>query len=95
MVPDLKSVISIAGRALFFLSGVFFTIERFDGHEVIQTIVKLNPIYQFLASARQLVLEGTWLEVSIWGYMILWAIGLPLSGLLFFWAGEDKYALVK
>lgn len=95
MVPDFKSIISIATRALFFLSGVFFTIERFDGHELVQTIVKINPIYQFLASARTLVLEGVWPPLTTWGYMLLWAIALPLTGLLFFWAGEDKYALVK
>lgn len=95
MVPDFKSVISIGSRALFFLSGVFFTIERFDGHEVLQQIVQLNPIYQFLASARLLVLEGAWPSLGIWAYMSLWAFALPVSGLLYFWAGEDKYALVK
>lgn len=95
MVPDLKSVFSISSRALFFLSGVFFTIERFDGHETLQTLVRLNPIYQFLASARLMVLDGEWPSASIWGYMALWALVLPLTGLIFFWAGEDKYALVK
>ncbi|MGP5573737.1 ABC transporter permease [Corynebacterium casei] len=95
MVPDFKSFVSVATRALFFLSGVFFTIDRFDGHDSIQTIVKINPIYQFLASARTLVLDGSWPSFAVWGYMLLWAIAFPLTGLIYFWAGEDKYALAK
>lgn len=95
MVPDFKSMISIATRALFFLSGVFFTIERFDGHEMLQLIVQLNPIYQFLASARLLVLDGSWPSLAVWGYITLWSFVLPITGLWYFWAGEDKYALVK
>lgn len=94
-IPDFKSVISISSRALFFLSGVFFTIERFDGHETLQLIVQLNPIYQFLASARLLVLDGIWPSLAVWGYISLWSFALPATGLIYFWAGEDKYALVK
>lgn len=95
MVPDFKSIISIGSRALFFLSGVFFTIDRYDGHVALQTVVKLNPIYQFLASSRTLVLDGEWPSYTIWCYMMLWAIVLPVTGLIAFWAGEDKYALVE
>lgn len=95
IVPDLKSVIAIASRALFFLSGVFFTIDRFDGHEFLQIIVQLNPIYQFLSAARLLVLDGSWPSLALWGYMFLWSFVLSSTGFIYFWAGEDKYASVK
>lgn len=95
MVPDLKSIIALLSRALFFLSGVFFTIDRFDGHELLQLVVQLNPIYQFLSTARSLVLEGTWPSLAVCGYIFLWSVVLPITGLIYFWAGEDKYALVK
>lgn len=95
MVPDLKSIIALLSRALFFLSGVFFTIDRFDGHELLQLVVQLNPIYQFLSTARSLVLEGTWPSLAVCGYIFLWSFVLPITGLIYFWAGEDKYALVK
>lgn len=95
MVPDFKSVISISSRALFFLSGVFFTIDRYDGHELLQLVVQLNPIYQFLALARSLVLDGIWPSLDVWAYICLWSFVLPLTGIWYFWAGEDKYALVN
>src|SRR5699024_6521367 len=84
VIPDFKSVISLGTRALFFISGVFFTISRFDGHDSIQLLVTLNPVYQFLNAARICVLEGKFPTWEIWGYLGLWAIMLSLIGFVVF-----------
>ena len=94
-VPDLKSIVNLITRALFFLSGVFFSIERFVNHPELELAMKLNPVYQFLSTVRLVVLDGQVPSIGIWAYLCLWSVGLSCVGLVYFWAAEGRYASIR
>src|SRR5690625_2567320 len=94
-IPDMKQVISIGVRGLFFVSGIFFSIERFDHHQGLQTVMQINPIYQFLRAVRLSVLDGQIPSMSHWLYLLVWAIGIFVVGLLFFWRAEARYVQAR
>lgn len=94
-VPDLKAVVNIVTRGLFFLSGVFFSIERFDFNPVIQQIMIANPIYQFLSAVRSVVMAGHIPGWGVWGYLLLWTFATFILGFIYFWRAEEKYVHVK
>ncbi|MGX0630860.1 teichoic acid transport system permease protein [Corynebacterium afermentans] len=91
-VPDLKNLVSVGTRGLFFLSGIFYSIERFDHAPGLQRLMELNPIYQFLHAFRTIVLSSelpaNWELMYVFG----WSLGLFLFGLWFFWMKEGTYA---
>ncbi|QPK82775.1 ABC transporter permease [Corynebacterium qintianiae] len=94
-LPDLKQLVSVGVRGLFFLSGVFFTVDRFDADPLLESIVKANPIYQFLDIARNCVLYGETIPLEQWLYVLVWAVILGLSGMLYAWRAEGIYASIK
>lgn len=94
-VPDLQSLVNLIRRGLFFISGVFFTISRFDTHPVLESVVEANPLYQFLMAIRSCVLEGVIPSLAVWGYLSVWSFSLAALGILFFWQAEERYASVR
>lgn len=94
-IPDLKSLVTLLTRALFFVSGVFFTIERFNAHPTVARLVEMNPIYQFLSMIRTCILYGESPELSEWVYVTIWSFALLLIGFLFFWQAEERYASLR
>lgn len=94
-IPDMKSVISLLSRALFFVSGVFFSIDRFEMQPILKNIVEINPVYQFLGAVRTCVLEGSFPQISVWAYLSAWTAALLIIGLLFFWQAEERYTRVR
>lgn len=91
-VPDVKSLINLLTRGLFFISGIFFSVERFTGHAMLQSIMNGNPVYRFLSGMRRVVMEGSFLSPSDWAIMIAWSFGTFAIGLFYFWKGEERYA---
>lgn len=94
-IPDLKSLVSLLTRALFFTSGVFFSIERFDANPTVAHFVELNPIYKFLSMFRMLILYGQTPEVSEWIYVGIWSFTLLVVGFFYFWQAEERYATIR
>jgi len=94
-VPDLRSVFTLLVRGLFFLSGVFFSIERFVNHETLALLMKLNPIYQVLLAVRTAVLDGQSPEMFTWVYLLGWSLGLVLVGFIYFWRAEARYGNIR
>ena len=92
VVPDLKSIISIGTRGLFFLSGVFYSIEKFQTHPALENFVLYNPIYQFLSAVRTCVLDGAVPHLWSWFYLAIWSFSLLIFGFIYFWQAEERYA---
>ncbi|WP_018296018.1 ABC transporter permease [Corynebacterium lubricantis] len=95
LVPDLNSLVSLINRGLFFVSGVFFTIERFNFNPTLQSIMVANPIYQFLQAARSVIMLGTVPPFSVWLYLLGWTVITLVLGFIYFWSAESKYDHVK
>lgn len=93
--PEVKVLVNLFGRAWFFLSGVFFSIERFVDHEVVQHMMMANPAYKFLTALRSCVVYDTVPSWSLWGDLIAWSVGLFIVGFIFFWQAEEKYVNVR
>ncbi|NMF31962.1 ABC transporter permease [Corynebacterium ammoniagenes] len=93
--PDITKILNLVNRALFFTSGVFFTIERFDTHPLLTTIVEINPIYQFLMAARTCVMDGALPSLDVWIYLSTWSIVMALAGFLYFWQAEERYVAIR
>ncbi len=94
-VPDLKSVINLCTRGLFFVSGIFYSIDRFANGGLLPTLMKYNPIYQFLMGMRSTVLQQHDFGIGNFLYLTAWSLGIFVFGFLFFWRSEGKYAFVK
>ncbi|WP_231699007.1 ABC transporter permease [Corynebacterium lujinxingii] len=94
-IPDLKALVSTFTRGLFFVSGVFFDIHRFDSNETIQSIMLANPAYQFLTAVREATIYQTVPPLGRWLYLAAWTFGLLIIGLIFFWEAEERYARVR
>lgn len=94
-IPDLRALVSTFTRGLFFVSGVFFDIHRFDSNETIQSIMLANPAYQFLTAVREATIYQTVPPLGRWLYLAAWTFGLLIIGLVFFWEAEERYARVR
>lgn len=94
-IPDFQSIISVITRGLFFISGVFFDISRFDATPLLQKLVEANPIYQFLMAIRSCVLDGVVPTADTWGYLLAWSFGIFIFGFFYFYQAEERYSLVK
>lgn len=94
-IPDTKALVSLAQRALFFLSGVFFPLSRFDAHPVLKSVMEANPIYQFLTAVRMSVLDGVIPPLGMWIYLLSWSAILSVTGLIYFWMAEGRYSRVR
>lgn len=90
--PDVGQVIGWINMCLFFLSGVFYSLDRYATAPVLREIMFLNPIYQFLTAARQCVLLGIIPSLNTWAYLTFWSFGLLIVGYVFFWKAEERYA---
>lgn len=93
--PDLRALVPVAGRAWFYVSGVFFSIERFAANPTIQDIMVANPAYQFLQALRGAVLYQTAPSAETWLTLLAWSFGMLLIGLVFFWQAEERYINVR
>lgn len=92
-IPDLLNLINVSMRMMFFMTGVFFSVDiRFaTAPDWIQTIVLHNPSAVALNLTRSVFLD----DISITANQIFWLIGF--SVLLFliasinFWRDERKH----
>lgn len=90
-IPDFKAVLQVIGRAWFYISGVFFSLENFATHPLIKSVMEANPGYQFLVLLRSAVLDATWPPMELWVSTALWSLSLLVTGFVVFWSAEAKY----
>ncbi len=91
-VPDLKFIWPLLGRFWFYVSGVFFSLDRFEDLFLVSFIMQANPAYVFLTMARDVLIYQTMPPLFSWLYMTTWAVGMWIIGAVVFWWREEKYA---
>lgn len=94
-IPDMKALVSTFLRGMFFVSGVFFDIHRFDSNETLQQIMLANPVFQFLTAIREASIYKTFPPAERWAYLSVWTLALLIVGIFFFWRAEERYANVR
>ncbi|WP_298886875.1 ABC transporter permease [uncultured Serinicoccus sp.] len=90
-LPDLRHVVAFVGRMWFYMSGVFFSLDRFVSEGVWLSVLQANPLYMVLDMSRDLLLYDTVPDTSSWLFLSLWAVITPLLGFWYFWQGEETY----
>ncbi|WRS29042.1 ABC transporter permease [Actinomycetaceae bacterium MB13-C1-2] len=90
-LPDLKFIWPLINRFWFYLSGVFFTLSRFEDYFWVSFLMQANPGYVFLSMSRDVLIYQTVPPLSTWIYLATWAVAVWLVGALVFWSREETY----
>ena len=93
--PDLRRMMQFIMRAWFYISGVFFSVERYANIPEIQVVMEANPAYQFLTALRDSILYASPPSFETWGYLSAWSFGTLLIGFIFFWQAESRYVHIR
>jgi len=72
------------------MSGVLFSVDAFITSTAMQRLFALNPMYDIITVARWSLMDLAVPKESIIG-LVLWALVLPVVGLLYFRANEHRY----
>ncbi len=89
---DLGKLIPFFTRILFYISGVFFVTEKIFAHyPLILQIATFNPFYDYIQLSRGLLVNGYEPSASLWINCIVWAILMPVVGVIYFWKAEEVY----
>lgn len=91
ILPDVSNLVSVLARFWLYASGVFFSIDRFVGQPLVQTVMKINPMYSYLEIYRNSILYGVDSPSSMWLLAVGWAFVFLIFGFLFFYRGEESY----
>lgn len=94
-IPDFQAVIRVILRSWFYVSGIFFSIERFASQVVVQDVMSANPAYQFLTAIGGAVLYGSAPTLGTLFILSSVSFGTFALGLIYFWRGEEKYGSVQ
>lgn len=91
---DVQQFIPIINRVLFYATGIFFSVDgALADYPVALTIAHLVPTYEFISTARQVLLESYSAPLLAWVAAPLWAVVMIVIGTVFFWQAEARYGL--
>ncbi len=87
-LADIKYLYSILLSLWMFLNAIFYPVESLS--EQMQIVVKANPVYAYISSARACVMYHEWPSPVQWVQMFGWGIGLYALGKLVFELYKNK-----
>jgi ABC-type polysaccharide/polyol phosphate export permease len=93
-VQDLENVIHIALRMLFYLTGIFYNMEKRLPAKLVSILMKGNPMALILSSLRKCILYG---QTPNFKWLFVWLIiGLLVSaaGVRKIYKNENSYVKV-
>lgn len=79
---DIKHLYSVLLTIWMYLSAIFYPVE--STAPVMQAVIIRNPVYNYIACARQCVLEGTLPSAEQWARLFIWSVGVYIVGRLYF-----------
>jgi teichoic acid transport system permease protein len=91
-IQDLTKLIPFLVRIVFYVSGIFFNMEKVLRHyPTALAIEKYNPIYIYVSLARATGITGYTMTPFMWYAAVAWAFGTLAVGIVFFWKAEELY----
>lgn len=93
-ISDLKNVTRIGLRMVFYLSGIFFNVEKRLPAPYGFWLARINPIAFLLNAIRELLLKG---NIPDYRWMIVWAVvglGSTIVGIQLIYKNENTYVKV-
>jgi len=70
---DIKYLYSVALQLLMYVSALFYPVESLS--ETMRKVVNLNPVYNYINFARDIMLYGIMPEPVLWLKVIFWGVG--------------------
>lgn len=86
---DLQNVLPYIFRLLFYASAIIFPASQYVDDDYL-VFFDLNPLYAFVTTARDILLEGVF-DPLRWASAVVWTAVLLVSGFLYFRAHEHRY----
>jgi teichoic acid transport system permease protein len=92
-VQDLNKLVPFITRIMFYVSGVFFSLEKIftNTDSIWAKLIQFNPIFDFLNLARGYLVQGYQVRPEEWISVVIWSFGLAVLGLIFVWSAEERY----
>ncbi|QPL06078.1 MULTISPECIES: ABC transporter permease [Actinomyces] len=91
LLPDMRNIWPFLTQFWFYGSGVFFSYERFIDHPVVLAFMDWNPGYLILTMYRDCILYATVPDSRSWTILLMWSLGMLVTGFVFFWVKEESY----
>jgi teichoic acid transport system permease protein len=92
-VRDLANLLPFITRLLFYLSGVFYSIEVRFGEALgpLLPYAEHQPVAVYLYLARSSMLDEFPIDGTMWLFGVGWAMLFLVGGFLLFWRAEERY----
>ena len=85
---DVKHLYSVLLTLWMYLSALFYPLELLP--EGMQVLIWQNPVYNFIAAARDCILYGRMPGAAVWARVILWSLGVFLAGTWIFRESQNR-----
>ena len=79
---DIKYLYGVLLHVWMYLCAIFYPVT--STAPIMQAVIKRNPIYNYIACARQCVMEGKLPSTDQWARCFVWSIGVYILGRLYF-----------
>ncbi len=92
-VRDINQILPFAMRTWFYVSGVFFSLDRVLNRvpDAVDIVLQANPAAVYIDLVRAAVLSGHEPLPHSWPLAVGWAALAIVGGFLFFWRAEERY----
>jgi len=85
---DIKYLYSVALQLLMYISALFYPVEGLSG--MMQRVVNLNPVYNYIHFAREVMIYGSRPEPELWLKIVLWGVLSFTAGYWIFRKSEGR-----
>ena len=93
-IQDLANIITIALRLIFYMSGVFFAIDKRVPEPYNAILLIVNPIAAAISQCRNVLLYKTPLNLQLMGFWLLIGLILSYIGVRVMYKYENTYVKV-
>lgn len=90
-VRDVAQLLPFVTRVMFYISGIFYAIERVIEEGPLLTVLTANPVYVYISLVRGAFIADLPASPGSWVAGLAWGVGLAVTGFLFFWRAEERY----
>jgi len=98
LIEDVSQLLPFLTRTWLYLSGVFYSIDRFtqDAPEMVRVLLSINPaavyidLYRGALIASHESITYPW-GLNAWGLATAWALVTLVAGFVYFWRIEERY----
>lgn len=85
---DVKHLYSVLLTLWMYLSALFYPLDLLP--EIMQAVIRENPVYNFIAAARECIMYGSLPQPGVTARILVWGIGMYLTGAWIFRASQNK-----